>query len=179
MKFSIAWAATAAQNVTLKAAVAVLGTSALVLALTCVKLALKPPLVVDRECRSEAAKLVSGSDHTAQEIETFVRAAITARFNSDAQLIPGYLAAEEETSRLAEQKELSNRGITQKVIITSVKVAGDTAAIDADRLISVGSIRSAFPFPLTAILSSITRTEINPYGLVLSKISPPKVEGSK
>ena len=179
MKFSIAWAATAAQNVTLKAGIAALGTATVALALTSAKLALKPPLVIDRECRSVSAKLAPATDHTTHEIEVFVRDALAARFNSDAVPMPGYLSPDEEASRAVEQKELSSRNMTQKVIMNGVKVTGDAVTIDADRLISVATIRSALPFQLTATLVSITRTDSNPYGLTLSKIAPRKTEEAK
>lgn len=179
MKFSTAWASIAAQNVTLKVGVAALGVSTVVLALTSVKLALKAPLVIERECRAVTAKLVPPTEHPTGEIDAFVRDALATRFNSDATPMPGYLSTAEESARAGEQKELSSRGMTQKVIPNSVKINGDSVAIDADRLISVGTIRSAFPFQLTATLTSTARTDANPSGLVLSKVVVKKAEESK
>lgn len=179
MKLTHAWAATSAQNVTLKAGLVAMGLCTLTLTITTMRLALKDPLVIERGCASRAVSLATGNQHSASEVETFVREAVAQRFNSDSAPVPGALSSEEEMRRAGEQKELSARGMTQKVIVTSVKPSGDTVAVDTDRLISVGSIRSAFSFPLIILLASTTRSESNPYGLTLVKISQPKVEGSK
>ncbi|MGK5085322.1 hypothetical protein WDW37_18710 [Bdellovibrionota bacterium FG-1] len=179
MKFTHAWAATSAQNVTLKVGLVALGICTLALTITTARLALKEPLVIERGCLSRTVSLTPGNQHSATEIETFVREAITQRFNSDWAPQPGFLSPDEEAQRLAEQKELSARGMTQKVIVNGVKSSNDTVTLDADRLISVGSIRSAFLFSLTLTLASTPRSESNPYGLMLIKISQPKGEVSK
>ncbi len=85
----------------------------------------------------------------------------------------------EETQRARDQKALSARGMTQKVIVNNVKAVGDAAQVEADRLISVGPIRSAFPFPLALVLNTTPRSEGNPYGLLLLSVKQPKTEGSK
>lgn len=179
MKFTHAWAAISAQNVTLKAGLFALGFCTLTLTVTTMRLALKDPLVIERGCASRALAAAGGNQRSAAEVEAFVREAIAERFNSDSTPAPGFLSAEEEGQRTAEQKELSARGMSQRVVVNAVKPSGDTATVDTDRIISVGSIRSAFSFPLIIILASTTRSESNPYGLVLTKISQPKMDISK
>lgn len=179
MKFSTAWAVTAAQNVSLKAATLVLGIVTLTLAATCIKLALKSPLIVERGCAANIAKLASNQERTASEIESFTRVALSQRFNSDEKIVPTFLSSEEESARFAEQKELNQREMTQKVIFNKIQITGEKVVIHADRLISIGNIRSAFLFPLQVTISSILRTEVNPYGLTLSKVSPLKAEESR
>ncbi len=175
MRLSLAWANTAAQNITLKAALMILCFVSVALALATVKLAVRKPLIIDRACFSSIIE-GSSTDHSTTEIESFVTEAIRQRFNSDATPIPDYLAPEELLSREQEQKEFSNRTMTQTVIVHSIKVNGNTVTIDADRVISVAQIRSAFIFPLTATIKSTTRSQNNPYGLQLVKLVPPKTE---
>jgi len=175
MKFSLAWAQTAAQNVTLKVALSVLCFVSGTLALSTVKLASRKPIIIDRGCFSATVE-PSGNDHSASEVEAFVREAIRQRFNSDAAPIPDFLSEEEISARNQEQKEFSGRAMTQTVIVRSVKANESTVTIDADRLIAVAQIRSAFSFPLMATIRSTTRSQGNPYGLQLVKLTPQKAE---
>lgn len=179
MKLSNAWAAIAAQNVTLKGITLLLGVVTLALLGTCLKLALKPPLIIERGCYNSIAKLGSSRERTVEEIEAFIKIALSQRFNSGEAVHPIFLSSDEESARLLEQKELLQRDMSQTTVIHSVQVEGEKITIDADRLISVGSIRSALAFPLQATVSSQSRTEINPYGLVLSKVISLKTEESK
>ncbi len=178
MRFSAAWAATAAQNVTLKVAVASLALVSTTLAITAARLSIREPLLIERGCFSRALD-PSATSHSAAEIEIFVREAIRQRFNSDATPIPDYLSTEEVVSRAREQKELSTRSMSQFVIVRSMKTNGNSIAIEADRLIAVAQIRSAFLFPLTAAIATTPRTENNPYGLQLVKTEQPKPEGKQ
>lgn len=175
MKFNVAWAQSAAQNVTLKVALMALCGVVATLTLCVVKLALRKPLIIDRACYSTVVE-GSSTERSAAEIDSFLREAIRQRFNSDATPISDYLSSDEMAARSQEQKDLATRTMTQVFIVRGIKTNGNTAIIDADRLISVAQIRSAFSFPLTATFSSTTRTQDNPYGLQLIKIIPPKME---
>jgi hypothetical protein len=66
----------------------------------------------------------------------------------------------------------------QRVLVNAVTKNGDSLIVDADRIISVGSIRSAFPFPLIANISIVTRSQSNPYGLVLVRALPQNLGGT-
>ena len=178
MRFSVAWAATAAQNVTLKAAVASLAAVSITLAISTARLSFRKPILIERGCSTRLIETSSAS-HSVSEIEVFVREAIRQRFNSEALPIPDYLDRDEEAARSREQKELATRGMTQFVYVRGIKVDGNKVMIDADRLIAVAQIRSAFPFPLVATLATTTRTESNPYGLKLMKTEQPKQEAKQ
>jgi hypothetical protein len=41
-----------------------------------------------------------------------------------------------------------------------------------DRLIAVGEIRAAFKFPLALKVETVTRSPANPYGLLLTDVTP-------
>jgi hypothetical protein len=178
MKFSLAWAQTAAQNVTLKVATAILASTTCILALTTVKLSVKKPLIVERGCVSRSVE-ASSQDHTDLEIESFMKEALHQRFDSGATPSADYISSEEMSARVTEQKELSGRGMAQVVIVRAVKASGSTVQVDADRLISVGQIRSALPFPLTITMATTSRTNNNPYGLQVLRVAPPVQEGKK
>lgn len=178
MRFTHAWADVIAQNLTLKVVVTALSITTVTLGLTSVKLALKKPLVIERSCYSKAANLGS-TEHSPLEIETFVFAALSQRFDTNAVVTGGYLSIEEELSRRQEQRDLVNKGMNQTVIINSVKIDGQKVFVDSDRLIAIGQIRSALPLPLLVNLSTTDRTEGNPYGLLIEKVSIVKKEDKK
>ncbi|MBI4925319.1 MAG: hypothetical protein HY843_05290 [Bdellovibrio sp.] len=181
MRFTTARADTVAQNLTLKVAIGFLTLCVFVLVLTASKLALKAPLVIERACFSKAVKAAStaSAQHSPQEVESFVKEAVSLRFDSDAEVKPGYLSFEEEKFRQQEQKEFSNRNMSQKVIVNSVKIDGAIVKVETDRMISVGQIRSAFNFPLVLNLATSSRTDGNPYGLLLTNATSPKKEELK
>lgn len=181
MRLTAAWAEIASKNATLKAAVVCLAASTVALSLTAARLALRTPLIIERgrsECgiRTDADRAVSAAtkrDHSADEIAAFVKEALAERFNSGADLVPGFLSDEELALRQSEQHELSARAMTQTIIVRVVKPSpdGTSVAVEADRLVSVGPVRSAFVFSLSLSLGSTDRTTWNPYGLILLKAS--------
>lgn len=175
MRMPLAWANTVAQNVTLKAALLVLCLVAVSLALATAKLAIRQPIIIERGCISSVVDS-SSTEHSATEIESFMKEALRQRFNSDAVPVPDYLSSEEILSREQEQKELSSRSMNQTVIVRGIKIDGNTTTIDTDRVIAVAQIRSAFVFPITATIKSTTRTQNNPYGLQIVRLTPPKTE---
>lgn len=91
----------------------------------------------------------------------------------------GYLAPKEAQHRKKEQAELTQRQMKQTVIVGGIEVDGETVSVEADRLISVREIRSAFRFPLTLKISTVSRTAANPYGLRLEEVSPIKPDEVK
>ena len=171
MKFTAVWAETAAKNVTLKVVIALLSLLTGSLGITTAKLSLRDPLIIERTCFPKALTPASTA-RTVDEIEAFIKAVIHQRFDSGAAVIPGYLSVDEEVFRRQEQDALKTSNMTQVVIVNSIKIDKESVTVDADRLISVGQVRSAFAFPLVATLSSTPRTEGNPYGLVVIKVSP-------
>jgi hypothetical protein len=112
------------------------------------------------------------------ELENFVKEALHQRFDNDAVVMNDFISSDEISHREQEQKELNQRSMLQHVLLNSVEVKGNEVTVNADRLISVGQVRSAFPFPLMITLSTDIRSESNPYGLTVIKISEIKKEPS-
>ena len=170
MRFTTAWSTTAVQNTILRFVILTLGLLVLTFGLGLVKVSERDPLIIERACFNHALKSTS-NDRTNDEIEEFVKLALEQRFNSDGIVLSDYLSTEEQGFREQEQKELATRQITQKIVVHHVKPEGAQASVDADRLVSVSQIRSAFAFPLKITLGSIRRSESNPYGLQIIKIT--------
>lgn len=169
MKFTIAWAKVASENSVLKAVVLCLSALCLFFGASSLKLALKDPIVVERGCYSKVAAITDGK-RSATEIESFLKEALAQRFDTQAVVRNDFLSDDEQILRSKEQKDLQNRKLSQKVILNAATVEGGSVIVDADRLISVGEVRSAFKFPLNVKIESVTRSEGNPYGLVVSEI---------
>jgi len=169
MKFAVAWAKLASENHILKFVILCMTGLLLFFGGTALSLALREPVVVDRGCFSKVATPAEGK-RTPLEIEVFIKEALAQRFDSLTAVHDGFLSDEERDTREKEQKELQSRKLVQRVLLNSLSVDGGNVSIDADRLISVGDIRSAFKFPLIAKIESVTRSVGNPYGLMLMEI---------
>lgn len=169
MKFTTAWAKTAAQNVTLKIATMVLAVISVIQLFVIGGLATRDLPVVERGCFSRPLQ-AKPLDPTKNEIEAFLIEALPMRFDSNGYLKNGFLSIEETVSREKEQATLKQREIRQKIIIQDVKNEGKEILITADRLLSVGKIKSALTLNLKVIVQQSNRTESNPYGLILSSV---------
>ncbi len=172
MKFTHAWAEVSAQNVTLKVILVALSLTTVSLGFVALKLALRAPLLIERGCVTDT--LIGQPDsgiHDRTEVEKFVRLALPERFDTGGSISAGFFSLQEEGFRAQEQKDLSSRGMIQRILINRVEVNGETVKIDADRLISVGQVRSALPFPIQVTLSHQKRSEANPYGLLIVNVT--------
>ena len=178
MRFPNAWALVARENVALKWATTSLALVCVALATILAFEASTPPVVIERGCISRELKSAQVAA-TAAEVEAFVKEALSQRFDSDSTASPAFLSLDELAARERDVRELENRKMRQRVLVNAVKRDGDHALVDADRLISVGAIRSALVFPLALTLGSVSRTEANPYGLVLIRVEPKKSEGTE
>jgi len=177
MKFTTAWAEIAAQNVTLKFTVGALCICCIVLAFTLIKLCLRDPLLLDRG-HETVAILPSDVKQTDTEIKTFVEKALGQRYDSNVTAGP-FLSESEQEKRVQEQKSLTEKKISQRILVGSVTTEKEKIKVEADKLLSVGNIRSAFLFPMTVQVRRTERTGINPYGLILSDVTPLKVENAE
>jgi hypothetical protein len=169
MKYTVAWAKIVSENSILKTVVLCLTGLTVFFGLSALKLALKDPIVVDRGCFSKVAN-VGDSKRTNLEIESFLKEALAQRFDTTAQVHDNYLATDEQFVRQKEQKDLQSRKLIQRIVLNSASVYGGEVAVDSDRLISVGDVRSAFKFPLKVKIESVSRSEGNPYGLVVTEV---------
>lgn len=173
MRFAAVWSQTLNQNVTLRFALIALSTTSLVLAACTVRLAVRDPILIERGCVSTAANGTSAK-HTDREIDAFVREAIPRRFDSRTVESRVFLSVEELAFRQKEQQELKARGITQRVLVNETLVQGTSVKVDADRVLSTGNLRTAVAFALLLELAQTERTASNPYGLVITRVSPVK-----
>lgn len=169
MKFTVAWAKVISENSILKGVVVSLTMLVLFLGVTSLKLSLRDPLVIERACFSKVANIVD-TKKTTVEIEAFLKEAIAQRFDSSTNQPTNYLSAEEKNVREREQKDLQSRKLAQRVFVNSIVIDGSKIILEADRLISVGDIRSAFRFPLELKIESVSRSASNPYGLMLANV---------
>ncbi len=178
MKFHVAWSSVINQNITLRAAVLGLSACCLCLTIAAVRLAVRQPLLIERECLSRVVTPVN-TQVTPQEIDNFVHFVIPKRFDSDAVDSAVVLSSDEESFRNREQEELSKKSMSQRVVVVSVKEEGTNVTVDTDRILTIGKLRTALAFPLQISLSTTDRTSANPYGLVLKRVSQLKEEELK
>ncbi len=179
MRFPTAWADIAAQNVTLKFVIGALSISLITVATVAAKLGLKDPVVVERGCFSRSADTVR-ANVTDVEIKGFIEQVLPQRFGSSSEPKAAYLSPAQLKARTVELDDLRKKGMRQTLVVNSVTVSGEAIRVDADRLIAIDKIRSTFPLLLEASVSRTSRTEDNPYGLVLTKVAPVEAkEGGK
>lgn len=171
MRFTVAWAAVLKENLSLRAAVFSLGTTTLFLGITSARLSLKAPLLIERGCHTGIAK-PADSSRSETEIQRFLTMALPLRFNSAAPDGRTFLSDQEFHNRIAEQQDLEKKGIRQSILVNAVMTNNGDLEADLDRIVSVGTIRSVFSFPVKVTLSTIARTEANPYGLLIANVSP-------
>jgi hypothetical protein len=138
------------------------------LCLGILKTSQKNPMLIERGCISKIID-PQGPSVTVPEVQSFVTEALKQRFNS-VEKATGFLGHEQIVARQKEQMELSRQAMKQVVIVNGVLVSGEEITVMADRLISVGEIRSAFKFPLKVEIEKVDRTDSNPYGLILSEV---------
>lgn len=166
MKFTFAWAKIAAQNVTLKVATATLAIVSIVQLVVIVQLALREAIVIERSCFSRSLDR-SASKNTTEEIKAFLQEALPARFDTAAIAKEEILSLEEREVRQKEQTNLKQRQMIQKIIVEGIEVSDKEIIVQADRLISIGKVRTVLPLSLKVILQTTRRSEANPYGLVI------------
>lgn len=166
MKYTEAWASVISQNLNLKIMTGILGVLSIVLGMTTLKLTFKDSVIIDRGCYSKVATPVK-DEHSKSEIESFLKESLSQRFDSLVQPVDGLLSPDELVLRATEQKEFDSRGMKQRLVINQVTEDSDGFKVDADRIISVGEVRSAFKFPLLVKLESKSRSYSNPYGLLV------------
>lgn len=169
MKFTMAWANVLKENLNLRLAVLTLAFTTVSLGIVALRLALKQPLLIERGCHTGVLQ-TSDNGRTEAEITAFVKSALASRFDTDTADARTFLSDQEFHNRIAEQQELQKKDVRQRVLVNSVTVKGEAITVDCDRIISVGKIRSALPFPVQATVATQSRSEANPYGLLLTNV---------
>lgn len=176
MKYTEAWSSVASQNSNLKLVTMILGILTLLSTMVILKLSFKDSVIIERGCFSRSISPVK-DEHSKQEVESFIKEALVQRFDSLVMPTDGLLSPDELKFRDQEQKEFATRNMKQRLIVNTVTETPEGFKIDADRLISVGDVRSAFKFSFLVKLESKARSQSNPYGLLLvsTKVSDEKV----
>lgn len=170
MKFTMAWAKVAVQNVTLKVATVTLAAVAAIQLITIAQLSLRDAVVIERGCLSRAVNQAP-AQNTPEEIKAFLLEALPSRFDSIASARDEMLSVQERALREKEQTALNQRQMRQKIVVQEIEVSDKGTLVQADRLITLGKIRTALPFPLKVIVQTTRRSDANPYGLVLVETS--------
>jgi hypothetical protein len=166
MKYTEAWASVVLQNLNLKVFTTVLGILSIVLGMITLRFTFKDTIVIERGCFSRVTTPVK-DEHSKEEIEAFLRESLSQRFDSLVQPVDALLSPDELKLRQVEQKEFESRNMKQRLVVNRVSEDSEGIKIDADRVISVGDVRSAFRFPLIVKLESKARSYSNPYGLLV------------
>ena len=172
MRLTVAWSKTLSQNVALRFSILCLSTTIIGLLIIITKLAIREPIIIERACFSRPLEK-AGTDRTESEISAFIKEALPQRFDSDAIPQDGYLSSEEIQFREQEQKVFKEKEMKERVLVNHVeKISGGDINVDADRILSVGPVRSVLPFPLRLSISSVSRSRGNPYGLRIVQVKP-------
>jgi hypothetical protein len=164
LKYTEAWSGILIQNLNLKIATLILGVATIILSTTTLKLIFKEPIVIERGCYSKNI-FPSSEKQTPEEMKSFFVESLAQRFDSDVQPTDALISAEEIILRQKEQQELASKKIKQKLLFTQFQETKDGFEIEADRVLSVGAVRSAFSFPLIVKVERAPRSLSNPYGL--------------
>jgi hypothetical protein len=171
MKFAAVWADIANQNLLLRFVIATLSLVVITLSVLSTKLALKEPVVIERACQT-SERLPANASQSAEEIKGFVKEVLLSRFNSGAAPLMAWMAPDQARQRKIEQDELEKRRLAQKIVIEEVEVTKSGIRAIGDRILSIGKVRSAFPFVMDVTLETTARSGANPYGLVLTRVQP-------
>ena len=169
MKYTEAWASIVSQNLNLKLVTCILGVLSIVLGMVTLKLAFKDAIIIDRGCYSKVMTPTK-DEHSKTEVASFLKEALAQRFDSTVQPVDGLLSQNEFALRIMEQKEFEGRGLKQRLVINKVMEDSEGFKVEADRIVSVGEVRSAFKFPLLVKLESKSRSYSNPYGLLIVSV---------
>lgn len=176
MRFPQAWAKVAGQNSVLRVAILGVSVSGLLALLISLKFAFKDPIIIERGCYSTVTAATSRQEPTKEEVEGFIKESLSQRFDSDANVQGDFISLEELGNRSAEQEEMKRRNVRQRVVVNTVLNKDDAYAVDTDRILAVGGLRSALQFPLVVKLQRTARSFSNPYGLVLVRVSAQSAE---
>lgn len=179
MKFTLAWANVLQENVALRLALVCLTITSLGLGAISIRLALEPPLLIERGCVTSTIDPAK-STRSEAELKRFVSFVLPIRLDSSAQDVRTFLSDKELQSREAEQMDLKRKNITQRLLMNEVHVGPEGLIIaSADRLVSIGNIRSVLPVQFRVRVTPVARTEANPYGLQLSSVEVAQLESER
>ncbi len=170
MKFVSVWAKTAAENVTLKAAAALLGIVAVFQLVAILVLSSREAIVVERACYSRITK-AGPQKHTNEEISAFLAEALPMRFSTEESAKASHLSPEQAAAKTREEEALKTKQIAQKFVFFEASVSEKEIIATGDRIISLGAAKSVLPLKVKVTVAATQRSEANPYGLILTDVS--------
>jgi hypothetical protein len=176
MKFTLAWFEVLFQNSVLKILLVLLSFLCLLLGGGIISLSEKDPLIIERACFSSILASRE-TTHTNGEVKAFVTEALFQRYDSSFDSLPIFLSPEEKMKAQKDREEMAGKKIRTRLLINNISVTDQQITVDADRIISVDTVRTAFRFLLEAKIATVARSERNPYGLMLVSVSEVQVQG--
>jgi hypothetical protein len=158
-----------------------LGISALALALIAaggatIVLANREPLLIERGCNTVLANKSADTSRSEEELKAFVRENLPLLWTSsmtEELNRTGVLPEALKSQAAQEMKELNAKGLESYVVVHEVNVEGSRFRASADRIFSAQDVRTAMSLDLSGEVSSVPRSPLNPYGLILSGIQKP------
>lgn len=169
MKFNVAWANIAKENVSLKFALVSMMVISIFLSIGFLQMAMKDPIVIERSCKTEFVGKAN-TKPTVAEIKAFTKEALSQRYSSEVQVNDSFISAKEVQQKKAEEETFKNKKISQFILVRSVSVIDGKVIANIDRIFSMGEARPAYPSQIQLDIQSVTRSTENPYGLILNKI---------
>jgi hypothetical protein len=129
----------------------------------------KPALVIERSCESKMIQ-ASSDKRTTDEVVSFIKDALSARFDSDREK-PSLLTQAQAETKSKEMRELVSRKVSQKIFVDEVSTNSDGSfRANLTRLVRLDRLRTALGFSVEAKVFEVPRSEDNPYGLILSEV---------
>lgn len=170
MKFVSVWVKTAAENVTLKVATSLLAAVAVFQLIAVISLSSRDAIIVERACYSSFVRGGSAK-HTSEEIGAFLSEALPIRFSTAEAAKTYYLSPDQVAAKSREEDALKAKQISQKFIFLEAIVSDKEIIVTGDRIISLGAAKSVLPLKVKVAVAATTRSEANPYGLILTDAS--------
>ena len=169
MRFTVAWANVLSQNLVLRWLLIVESILCMVLGTGLMLSVQRPPFIIERACFS---KVIGTTDdaHTTPEMKAFVTEALLERYDTTVGT-QDLLSADERTKALKEREDMRSKQITQRLVINNIDIKNDKIAVDADRIVAVDTIRTAFRLPVEITVGATARSQRNPYGLILVTVT--------
>ena len=168
MKLTVAWEKIITENLFLKIAVGTLFLTTISLTIFVGTLVFEDPIIIERGCLSSTPTL-GAEKQTTLEYENFLKTALNQRFSTETEIVEGYLSIDEKRNKEKEQKNLEKNQLKQFIYVRKVFFKDSDIFVEADRIYSIKKVRSALPIKLKVTLETKSRTDTNPYGLILIK----------
>ncbi|HEY8270209.1 MAG TPA: hypothetical protein VIG33_04930 [Pseudobdellovibrionaceae bacterium] len=132
----------------------------------------KEPLIVERSVKGLEILKIASFERKEEDLSQALKIMAKARFDSNALSPELFLSSRQLELREAEQKEMKARSMSQAIVVRSIKITKNEALIEFDRVLSLGTVRSALATQVKVAFEESVPNELNPYGLKLAIVSP-------